>query len=277
MYIKSLVEEKFKTLNNKKEISFKFYINKMLLSAYCYIKPNADKLFIVLNGALDREKTKDGIIYHRYSWVEHFDGHVLFIADPTLTLYKDINLAWYMGDKYTPLYETLAMFITECANNLNCEYIVTYGSSGGGFASMQLACLLDDNAMAVAVNPQTNIIKWFEDGRDSFLSDCFSTKLNEIKFLNDNSRFNAIKNIKENKPKILYIQNAQDKWHVKNHFEPLLKELNITGWSKTFELDKHNKSFLQILWYDHPSGHGAELKEHMPIIMNSINLMLNNN
>ena len=276
MNISSLVDLKFKELANKSEISFKIQINDMPLSSYLYIKKDSNKLFVVLNGALEKNR-KTNLTYQRYSWHPLFDGSVLYIADPTLFKYTSLSLAWYMGDKYTPLHGYLAEFALAVAKNLDIDihHLVFYGSSGGGFTALQLASYVANGSVAVSINPQTNIMKYVDTNRDPFLAQCFSVSLNDHEELSRNHRFNAIENIKINNTKVLFIQNKTDVFHVTNHFEPLIADLNIKDWTKTFTVDKNNASRVQVLWYEHESGHGAEPKDFVPQIMSAVDYMIN--
>lgn len=275
MNITSYVNSQFELNGQKSEISFKYQINDFPLSSYLYRKQDGRKLFVVLNGALERAR-KTNLTYQRYSWHPLFDGHVLYIADPTLFKYTSLSLAWYMGDKFTPLHGYLVDFVLSIAKNLNIErdHIVFYGSSGGGFTAMQLASYVSYGAVAVSINPQTSIMKYVDTNRDPFLAQCFSVSLNDYEDLARNHRFNAIENIKLNKTKVLLVQNETDVFHVKHHFEPLVNELDIKNWEKTFAVDVNNKSRVQILWYSHESGHGAEQKDSVPEIMNAIDYMI---
>ncbi|MDH2997998.1 hypothetical protein A1D22_08900 [Pasteurellaceae bacterium LFhippo2] len=275
MDIKNIVNEQFKKSVGKKEISFKTDINDMTLSSYLFIKENTDKLFVILNGALDRSRT-GCLTYHRYSWHSLFDGSVLYIADPTLFKYESLSLSWYMGDKYTSIYPYLEKLVLNVAQNLNISSSKTiiYGSSGGGFSALQLASYLGNDTLAVCINPQTNILKYVETARDNFLAQCFSASIYDRSTLTNNHRFNAIKNIKICNTKVLYVQNETDVFHVKNHFNPLIRELDITDWTKTFTVDKSNKSRIQVLWYVHESGHAAEPKESLPEILKAVDYMI---
>lgn len=277
MNIKNYVKKQFDNLNGKSEISFKYQFNDLMMSSYAYLKSNANKLFVVLNGALDRD-TNDFFVYHRYSWHPLFSGHVLYISDPTLSKYGKygLRLAWYMGDRYTPLYPCLKEFIEQVAESLNLPLnrVVFYGSSGGGFSAIQLASYLGGDSLAVSINPQTNILKYEEDKVYQFLKYTLSATMEERQILSLNYRFNAIEHVKLNNTKVLYIQNSKDNFHVKNHFEPFIKELGVTNWQKTYSIDTENSSRIQVLWYNHESGHGAELKESFPEIMNAVEYMI---
>ncbi|WP_386693734.1 hypothetical protein [Lonepinella sp. MS14435] len=273
--IKTYVDSKFLIDSDKREISFKYDINDMHLSSYLYIKNNTNKLFVVLNGALGNNRTT-ALTYQRYSWHPLFSGSVLYIADPTLFKYDLLSLGWYMGDKYTPIYPYLVDFILAVCENLKLQpsNVILYGSSGGGFSALQLASYIGNKALAVAINPQTNIIEYPYNHRDNFLAQCFSASKNDYEMLSSNRHFNAIENIKMNNTKILYIQNDLDTFHVKHHFYPLIEAMDIQHWKKTFTIDEENKSNIQILWYSHESGHAAEPKESLPEIMTAIDYMV---
>lgn len=256
-----------------KEKSFRYKVNDMEIVSYLYIKPNTNRLFVMLNGALTNEKR--GLpIYHRYTWHSLFNGSVLYVADPTLLKYKELSLAWYLGDKFTYLMPYLRQLVISIAKQLGLDthQIITYGSSGGGFASLQLASEIGGNALSVCINPQTNILNY--EPKVDFLSQCFGCLCNEQKPLNQNSRFNAILNVQINNTKVLFIQNEFDVFHVQNHFQPFVKALNVQ-YDLSDKIDENNQSRIQVYWYkDEKTGHGPETKEMLPHIMDYVEHML---
>ncbi|AGQ25922.1 TPA: hypothetical protein PW671_001717 [Mannheimia haemolytica] len=259
-----------------KEISFKAVINDLNFSSCLYIKPNTSKLYVILNGALIKEP-RNPLIYHRHSWHLEFDGSVLYIADPTLFKYESINLAWYVGDKDTDLYPYLAEFVTSVATHLNVEtdHIVTYGSSGGGFAALQLGARIGNGVVTVCINPQTNIMKYVPSYRNAFLNACFDFNAEEYDSLSNQEKFNALVLLKENTSKILYIQNTQDEFHHKWHFLPFLelKGIDLSEIEKTHWREQQSKD-VKVILYSHESGHAAEPKEMIPEILSAVDQLI---
>lgn len=268
MDILQIVEEKFKGIEAgfQKEISFKGDIGNLPFSAYLYIKPNTNKLFVMFNGALDERHSAKTPIYQRWSWHEEF-ASVLYITDPTLLEYSEIKLAWYIGDKSNRVDIKIAEFVSKVATNLKVDKIIPYGSSGGGFASIQLASNIGRNCIAVAINPQTNVVDYVKKFVDQYINVCWKAVSKDV--LKDDLSFNAIHNYMLNKPKILYIQNITDEFHYKKHLLPFLEAINFDKDLIEKPLDKQS-GFVKVLIYNHESGHAAEPKELLPVIFKAI-------
>lgn len=259
---------------NKEEISFKEIVDDYEFSSYLYQKKNAKKLFIILNGALDQDRTSSNI-YHRWSWNNLFDGSVLYIADPTLFKYKEVNLAWYIGDKDNQFHEFIKDFILKIAKKLdvNLSQIVLYGSSGGGFAALKLAGMIGNGALAVAVNPQVKVFNYKKEYVDKYLHICWSKM--DVKKIQARNEFDSLKSIQNSSCRVLFIQNLEDKFHYINHFIPFLEKFNIFSPDPKLSIEKQN-SRIRYMIYDHPSGHAAEPKEMLTEILKNIEYILEN-
>lgn len=263
-----MIDEKFDyaVSNQKKEISFKGVLGDMPFSAYLYIKKDADKLFVVLNGAV-ADKFKGGTVYQRWSWHETFPGSVLYISDPSLIKYKELSLAWYIGDKDNKIDKDIARLVDKVADNLNVGKVIAYGSSGGGFAAIQLACNTKKTAIAVAINPQINVLHHRKNTVDIYLNSCWKG-FSKYDLENDIS-FDASKNFQKSSTQVLYVQNKVDELHYKTHFLPFLEKLDIQKELLGKPLIEQ-KGNVKALIYDHESGHAAEPKELLPDIFKAI-------
>ncbi|MFK3988954.1 hypothetical protein ACI2JM_01385 [Psychrobacter sp. NPDC064578] len=269
MDISQIVEDKFKDVDtgSRKEISFKGEIGNLPFSAYLYIKPNTDKLFVMLNGAINQKREAGIPVYQRWSWHEEFPGSVLYITDPTLLKYTDIILAWYVGDKLNRVDIRLADFVTRVAAKLNVSKIVPYGSSGGGFAAIQLASNIGNGCIAVAINPQTIVFNYLEEAVDKYIHLCWHG-FDKANLRNDLS-FNAIENYQIKKPKILYVQNKVDIFHYDDHFIPFVNALGLDKDLIQQPLNEQSGA-VKVLLYDHESGHAAEPKDLLQEIFSAI-------
>ena len=119
------------------------------------------------SGASPRNQTTSkGIPIHppyfkRWSWYKYFDENFIAYADPMFYLDERIQLGWYVGDKNNWYLEIISIIIKKFAVNRNIYHnnILFYGSSGGGFSSIQLGALIEDSKVLVN-NSQFNIMKW---------------------------------------------------------------------------------------------------------------------
>lgn len=258
----------------KDEVNFEHIEEGYEFHSYLYKKANANKLYVVLNGALavDRKTAKT---YQRWSWHPLFDGHVLYIADPTLFKHVDANLAWYIGDKDHQFHDFLGKFIQTIAakTGIALDHVVLYGSSGGGFASLKLAGLIGQGITAVAINPQINVFLYNKNHVDHYLNVCWKDVSQEI--LHENPVFDTLNGVSAADCRILFVQNLQDTFHYKNHFIPFLERFNIFSPSIKSKMIEQN-SRVRYMVYDHPSGHAAEPKEMLPDIIKNVNYVIEN-
>lgn len=257
-------------VSKQKELSFKTTLGDLEFSSYLFVKENSDKLFVMLSGALNSDR-KTAFTYHRWSWNEIIDGSVLYIADPVLSINRDLNIGWYIGTEDIAVDKYIAEFVSFIALNLKIElnHVVAYGSSAGGFAAMQLASNIKNNMLAVAINPQTNVFDYLDKPVNLFIEKCWSKSIPS----NCDIRFNL--NFKDlGNTKILYIQNLSDSDHYDKHMLPFLKTVGVDNTDLPVE---QQQGMIRIMKYDHPSGHAAEPKEMLPEIFKAINHMVDEN
>ena len=259
---------------SKDEVNFEHIEDGYEFHSYLYKKGNANKLYVVLNGALAADR-KTAKAYQRWSWHPLFDGHVLYMADPTLFKHLDANLAWYIGDKDHQFHDFLACFIQSIAakTGIALDHVVLYGSSGGGFAALKLAGLIGQGITAVAINPQMNAFLYKKEHVDHYLDVCWKDVPQEI--LRENPVFDTLNGVSNTNCRILFVQNVQDTFHYKNHFIPFLERFNIFNPSIKSKMIEQNGR-IRYMVYDHPSGHAAEPKEMLPEIIQNINYLVDN-
>ena len=185
------------------------------------------KSLIILNQAAVA-RTRDLPIFQRWKWINDIKGCVLILNDPFL--YKNIKFktTWWVGDKETDI---IKEFIKQLQNLLEkleipANKVFFFGSSAGGFASLQQATCLEGSTAIIDI-AQTNLFKFEQQQELNFLStQLFGCRISELepKF---KYRFNAIERIKiENKKINIYIlQNTADTHHLLRHSIPLVNHL----------------------------------------------------
>lgn len=120
------------------------------------------------SGASSRsEKTSEGKLikppfFRRWSWYKYFDENFIAYADPMFHLDEEIRLGWYVGDRNTWYLEIISLIIKKIAKNRDIanNNILFYGSSGGGFSSVQLGALIQDSKVLVN-NSQFNVLNYY--------------------------------------------------------------------------------------------------------------------
>jgi len=140
---------------------FSVAIDEGKFEACYWPKPGSGRLYVLLSGARDL-KSRAWPNFDRWSWAPVFPGSVLCVADPTLALDTDrLRIGWYVGTRERDWLQGLADLVGAVADKAGVatRQVVCYGSSAGGFGALALACRLGD-ATAVAINPQTDVLKY---------------------------------------------------------------------------------------------------------------------
>lgn len=96
--------------------------------------------------------------FPRWSYSSLVDGSFLAIEDPMYYLYDTIQLAWYYGTREHCYLEDCVEIVKAVCSKLNIpfENVVFLGSSGGGYAALYAATLLQ-NSLSISLNPQLSI------------------------------------------------------------------------------------------------------------------------
>lgn len=251
-------------INKDKDTAFTFDLGGGLeFKSYLSFK-KSKRLFVLFNGAVDLSKAYP--YYQRWGWKDRFPGSVLYIVDPLIAKYKDsgLNLAWYIGDKNVQFSNLISDFVDFVSNGLEVEKVYSYGSSGGGFASLMLG-RDNDSVYPISINPQTNIFSYHKPAVDKYISTAWDDKFSK----DINSELFNVLNYSNKR--CLYVQNLVDTFHYKNHFLKFMDRNNLL----TNQQELFDAGGVSYILYDHPNGHGAEPDELFPHIIKTA-LFLNN-
>lgn len=199
------------------------------------------KVVDLLSRALTEEKIRaERAPFQRWSWAKRFKHPVFCVVDP-LTLGEDrLLLGWYLGKEGKNDLPRTLMPIVEHIRNINPTVeIIGFGSSGGGFAAIA-ATLLGCTDRAIAINPQTNALKF--NVRDAV--DSFQRKRRYTTCQSDLSKY-GVSNLGPDSS-ILYVQNTFDTHHFTEHYLPF---------RRIYEQSSRRSAFSYIEYQDEKSGH----------------------
>ncbi|MGP9765411.1 hypothetical protein ACT3UM_06745 [Halomonas sp. AOP13-D3-9] len=217
-------------------------------------KNKGGKLFVLFSGDILREKNEPPV-YQRWSWAPSFPGNCLYISDPSLNMSNNLGLAWYVGNNELDPMHGIANIVKKVCVLYNIDYkdVVSYGSSGGGFAAIRFLLFFEE-ATAVAINPQTNIEKYHKSKVRDFLRELFSNESPENVFFEHSDRTNLLKLCESLKDKnIIYAQNLQDSFHIENHKIPFFDEIKRVGGGQR----------LHEIIFEDEGGHGKAENEYV--------------
>lgn len=186
---------------------------------------STDLLSIRFHGAINRTKTTLPFFPGLTSEAKDGDNYAIF-QDPSLDLNKNMTLAWYLGDGTTNIHNFIAECIQKLQTEMKAARILLSGSSGGGFAAMQVASYLPESVV-LAFNPQTDVKEYFRTSTDTALSTCLRSPDSMEASDSFRSATSVIASYAtlEALPRVLYVQNTGDKHHITKHRDPFMKML----------------------------------------------------
>lgn len=220
-------------------------------------KPGAKRLFVLFSGDAMR-KSYNPPVFQRWSWADHFPGHCLYVSDPMLYMSRDLGLTWYAGTADLDPMEVIIRRVQAMLPlvGLTAENVVAYGSSGGGFAALRMASMME-GATAIAINPQTNIAKYERRSPDRYAKICLKRADRHEALADFPMRMNLLCHADRlAQRRIIVIQNLMDTHHHSEHYLPFCAAMGATG-----DENRDTGTFRRIL-FSHEGGHGkAETPE----------------
>lgn len=192
-----------------KKVGLVVFFNDVKYEFLLNIKKYSNQLLILGSGALGyRDFDRSRPFINRFSW--DFDCSTIFYNDPTYYIDDCIRAGWCIGTEDDYYLEKIAIILNIIFNKLNIsnENILFYGSSAGGFTSLQLSVLFK-NSIALADIPQLYVylFKSKKESLDSWRDVkeiCFSPMSDEDFINNFGYRLSFIEMIK----KMNYVPNA---------------------------------------------------------------------
>ncbi|WP_150461225.1 hypothetical protein [Nesterenkonia ebinurensis] len=206
---------------------------------------------MTFHGALDRTKYTIPR-FERARQTEQLGTSCLYWADPSLWLDEKLALSWFTGAGSLDLFELLADRSVAVAEAIGANRVIFTGSSGGGFASLQVSARVPHSA-ALVFNPQTTVFHYWQSVQRPYIRVCFPNLLpvpaEDFDFSYDwtealGDRLSAVRRYaKPTENTVHYWTNTHD-WHHKKHFQPFKR---VLGGSASETLTVHP--------YDGGKGH----------------------
>ena len=231
------------------------------------------------SGAFSRDRTTSSgklikpPYIHRWSWYKYFDESFIAYADPMFYLDDELTLGWYVGEKDWYL-EIISIIIKKiCINqNIADENILFFGSSGGGFSSIGLACLIKDSK--ALVNISSFSVKDISQNHYDNLMNVLKRELNlsEEEIIEKiNHRLDIIELFKYEHyvPPISYYINYNSKLDLNDRCMPFL--------NKILELDEFNNDLSIHFYHDSDETSGGHVPMSNKETINIIKLYSRNN
>ena len=227
------------------------------------LEPGADRLFIMLHGAIDRSK-QPLPAFARWNWGKILGGHVLAVCDPTLYQHPDVEIGWFVGSKVQHAIPGLVAITAQVQEALRVPEgnAIYYGSSGGGYSAILAASRMGAHGRAIAINPQIEIRKYHLRHVSALAHALGNSEgpcdLDTLPPASTSAihAYRAALDINK-APSLLIAQNTADKFHLRNHYSAFV---NAFGLSPEGGFDNERR-IGSILFRD-PGGHSSgESKE----------------
>ena len=120
-----------------------------------HFKTNIDKVLCLGAGAMGNDSKHDTRrpFFHRHGW--KFDASTIWYNDPTRYLNLKSKGSWGVGTTEEYFLENISDIVVKLIERVNIKHenLIFYGSSMGGFTSLQLATMVKDS-IALADIPQ---------------------------------------------------------------------------------------------------------------------------
>ncbi len=198
------------------------YLDMLLESA------DSDALLVFFNGAVQRTPELTLPVFSGLQVSAGLSCSRLLVSDPTLCLHPELGLAWYSGSRWLHVQTLLPRALRKVVATLGVKRTLLYGTSGGGFASLLYGRSLD-NALSIAVNPQTSIGRYVQRFVRSYAETCFGCPPEgapEEAFAPHIQHDLCVTFRTGPRPPVLYLQNRLD-WHVRAHVKPFLVNFGV--------------------------------------------------
>lgn len=211
-------------VNNIKNGSNDFVFPDQTLKCFYYAK-NTNKICVFLSSiGIQRDRYP---IYNRISWINHFDGIILFFDDPTRDKIK-FSPSFYLGNKSNTVLQRIKTIIYGLKDRYNIDNsdISFISSSNGGFGVLQLANEFP-YSKCISYCPQFDIKIFLGPER-------FNNLINKIGFSKEELE---LKNIQERLNALSIIENTQTKFFIYSNISCNSDKRQIDYFCKTINFN----------------------------------------
>ena len=142
---------------------------------------------------------------------------VLFVSDPSLE--HGMSIGWFAGGSLRPLQTDLVHVIQHVAAEVGAEQVILEGCSAGGCAALHFSHQIP-GSLAVAMNPQTDFMKYYPGRVRAYVNTCWPEGVDGAVSTDLVAAYaSSFPNY------VLYLQNRDDAFHIRNHYGPWAETL----------------------------------------------------
>ena len=144
-------------------VKFGVTVDEVLFPVFLHLSDtHNDRLTVLYNGAVSRDRCEDGIVFQRSSWKDEIPSTIVSFADPTLVLHDRMSIGWGQvdGQLFAPEQYKVILDVLRDSLSLPGRFeTLHYGSSAGGFQALATAGY-DRGSRVLCNNPQTDYSKY---------------------------------------------------------------------------------------------------------------------
>ena len=230
-------------------------------------KNSVDALLVTYNGAIQRSKAPDGIVFQRSSWLDEFEATVIQIADPTMLKNRRLQIGWaqFSDEEWAiSAYYEVIQALRERFDLVGSDKTLHYGSSAGGFQAVCCAAM-DRGSTALVNNPQLDWSLYNERFVNTLLREVFHGSKIDLVRSEQPWRVNVIDLFEYlgYVPKTEVLLNIASPGDVEQQLKPILSRL------ETFRSLGNNPTFSFNFYFDANMGHNPLGKPYTIQIINN--------
>lgn len=230
-------------------------------------KNSVDALLVTYNGAIQRSKAPDGIVFQRSSWLDEFEATVIQIADPTMLKNRRLQIGWaqFSDEEWAiSAYYEVIQALRERFDLVGSDKTLHYGSSAGGFQAVCCAAM-DRGSTALVNNPQLDWSLYNERFVNTLLREVFHGSKIDLVRSEQPWRVNVIDLFEYlgYVPKTEVLLNIASPGDVEQQLKPILSRL------ETFRSLGKNPTFSFNFYFDANMGHNPLGKPYTIQIINN--------
>lgn len=245
-----------------------------------------DKVLLVgLSGAATNRSGKKAPFFAGLGIARGLELPLVAVADPTLALDSDLPLAWYAGSEAVPdLPRHLARVLEGLAGRHQARLII-FGGSGGGYAGLLMATVLECRATVMVWNPQTAIADYVPRFVAQYIEAAFPGRGDVVSRMSAQAAGKQGEYLREVldtaaithdvrgsklRPGIdlLYLQNQSD-WHVARHAVPYLAKGSWRRMGQAAFVEQQDKQ-IGVFFGQWGEGHAAPPKAILEAVLRKL-------
>lgn len=195
----------------------------------------SDALLVRFHGAINRTRTELPVFQGLTSDTAR-PYAFLNLQDPTLDLDRSMNLSWFLGTTEVDVHAVAADLVRAVATGLGKRRVVLLGSSGGGYAALQVGTRLP-GSVVVAFNPQIVLRSYHRRAVAKAMAASFAMRPDAVGSEQVEQRLSFVHRLQASGTRAhnVVVQNMGDAHHLREHQGPLRRLVSAGDLADRFD------------------------------------------